>query len=86
MADLRSRAETLLSLPGMTKLRAFRILRREFPHAERDQLLIVCPLEGAPTGYLPGWAQRVGKDGRTEANGGVLRPVIVRKPPGGVKK
>jgi len=78
MADLQDRAQEMRLKQQMTPLRVFRALRREFPHAERDILVRAARLEGSPTGYLPGWAQRVGKGGRAEANGGVLRPVVYR--------
>lgn len=84
MANLRDRAVELRSL-GLTKHRAFRVLSREFPHAERDSLVQAANLPGARTGYLPSWAQRVGKHQKIEANGAILRPVIAKRPPGGVK-
>lgn len=86
MADLRSRAVELSSQPGMTPLRAFRVLRREFPSAERDMLVRASRLRGAPTGYLPSWAQRIGEDGKIHPNGALLRPVIAKKPPRSVKR
>ncbi len=86
MADLRSRAVEVLSQPGMTPVRAFRLLRREFPGAERDSLVRVSRLRGAPTGCMPGWATRIGDDGKIHPNGALLRPVIAKKPPGSVKR
>lgn len=92
MENLRERAAQLRR-QGLTSHRAFRVLKREFPGAERDILVRASQIPGAPTGYLPSWAQRYGKtvtitqDGklhpRIEANGGILRPVITRKPPKG---
>jgi hypothetical protein len=90
MANLRDRADELRS-QGLTKHRAFRMLRREFPHAERDSLVRAAQLPGAPTGYFPPWAQRIGLDknrenSTIEANGAILHPVVARRPPGGTKK
>lgn len=66
MSDLRASADALLGL-GLTKHRAFRVLRRLYPDAERDQLLLAIPLRGAPTGVTPDWpANR-------------LRPVVIRQ-------
>ncbi len=78
MANLQDRALELRRVPQMTPLRVFRALRMEFPHAERDVIVRASRIEGSPTGYLPGWAQRIGKGGRIEANGGILRPVVYR--------
>lgn len=52
---MRKRAVELRSL-GLSRHRAFRVLRREFPYAERDQVHRALPLEGAPRGVTPGWA------------------------------
>jgi hypothetical protein len=52
---MRERAVQLLSL-GLSRHRAFRMLRYEFPEAERDELHRALPLEGAPKGVTPGWA------------------------------
>lgn len=55
MSDLRARADELRSL-GLSKRRAFGVLKNEFPDAERDQLHLAVPLEGAPKGVTPQWA------------------------------
>lgn len=55
MSALFNRAKTLRG-HGLTELRIFWRLREEFPNAERDMLLRVARLEGAPTGVTPGWA------------------------------
>lgn len=55
MSDLRACADELMGL-GLTKHRAFRVLRKRFPDAERDQLLLVIPLRGAPKHVTPTWA------------------------------
>ena len=52
---MRKRADELRSL-GLSRHRAFRVLKREFPEAERDELHRALPLEGAPRGVTPGWA------------------------------
>lgn len=57
MSILHARADELLGL-GLTKHRAFRVLRREFPSTERDMLLRAMPLRGAPKGVNPLWADR----------------------------
>lgn len=57
MSILHARADALLSL-GLTKHRAFRVLRGEFPAVERDMLLKAMPLRGAPKGVTPLWADR----------------------------
>ena len=44
---MRKRADELRSL-GLSRHRAFRVLKREFPEAERDELHRALPLEGAP--------------------------------------
>lgn len=64
---LRTRAEELRAT-GLTPLRTFWALRREFPGAERDQLVIAAQLPGAPRGINPTWTE-VGQS---------LRPVVVR--------
>lgn len=52
---LRARAGQLRSL-GLTNSRVFGVLQAEFPAAERDELHLVSPLRGAPTGVTPDWA------------------------------
>lgn len=52
---IRKRAETLRRL-GLTPPRAFRVLRAEFPHAERDTLVNAARLSGYRKGVTPGWA------------------------------
>lgn len=49
------RAETLRG-HGLTNLRIFWRLRREFRNVERDILLRASRIEGAPGGVTPGWA------------------------------
>ncbi len=67
MSRVRIRAEELLSL-GLTRHRAFRVLRSEFRYVERDMLLRAVPLPGAPRGVNPGWTE----------HGQCLRPVVIR--------
>jgi hypothetical protein len=55
MSILRSRADQLFSL-GLTSHRAFGVLCREFPNAERDMLVIAAKLPGAWTGVNPWWS------------------------------
>lgn len=78
--DLSNRAVELRRL-GLTPHRAFRMLRREFPHAERDSLVRAARLPGAPTGILPSWAQRIDKNMKIQPNGAMLHPVTTRRPP-----
>lgn len=54
MLILRNRAEQLRGL-GLTSHGAFRVLRREFPHAERDMLVNAAGLPGAHVGVNPWW-------------------------------
>ena len=49
MENLRERAAELRR-QGLTRHRAFRVLKREFPHAERDVLVIAAGLNGATPG------------------------------------
>lgn len=67
MSRVRVRAEELLSL-GLTKHRAFRVLKREFRDVERDMLHKAIPLRGAPRGVNPTWTE----------HGQCLRPVVIR--------
>lgn len=67
MANLRERADELRAT-GLTPLRTFWALQREFPGAERDHLVIAAKLPGAPRGINPFWTEI----------GQTLRPVIVR--------
>lgn len=55
MSRLRVRAEELLGL-GLTRHRAFRVLKSDFPSVERDVLLKAIPIKGAPKGVTPTWA------------------------------
>lgn len=71
MRELRARASAILA-DGLTKRRALIVLRREFPHAERDELAIAVGLKGAPTGTPGLWVQ---------LNPHLLRPVIMKRPP-----
>jgi hypothetical protein len=64
MATLRQRADELRQLPKITPLRLYWILRREFPWAERFQLVQAAQLEGYHRGITPGW--------------GRLHPVVIR--------
>lgn len=80
--DLYDRAVKLRQR-GLTAHRAFRVLRNEFPHAERDSLVRAAKLPGAPTGYFPGWAQRIDTKCVIQPNGGILRPTMTRRPPKG---
>lgn len=54
MLILRSRAEQLRRL-GLSSHRAFRVLRNEFPNAERDMLVNAAGLPGAHSGVNPWW-------------------------------
>jgi len=72
VANLRIRATELRSL-GLTKHQAFRLLKHEFPHAERDQLVSATNLSGAPTGYHPIWVQVCGF--------GILNQVTIKNDP-----
>jgi hypothetical protein len=69
LSVIRARADELRHLPHLTPLRLFRILSREFPHAERDFLVRAARLEGHPRGVTPGW--------------GRLHPVVARWQPKG---
>lgn len=55
MKVLCSRADQLRRL-GLSSHRAFRVLRAEFPHADRDMLVNAAQLPGAHNGITPGWA------------------------------
>ena len=86
--NLHERAAELRS-QGLTEIRVFRMLKREFPNAERDLLVRASRIQGAPTGCLPSWAQRsTGRAIITKGelhhlvapNGGILRPVIAKRP------
>lgn len=63
---MRSRAQELRAT-GLTPLRTFWALRREFPNAERDTLVNASQLPGHHTGINPSWSEK-----------GSLRPVICR--------
>lgn len=52
---LRNRADQLRS-QGLTNHRAFRVLCKEFPNAERDSLVDAARLPGARTGVNPWWS------------------------------
>lgn len=67
MSRVRDRAEELLGL-GLTKHRAFGVLKREFRDVERDMLHKAIPLQGAPIGANPSWTE----------HGQCLRPVVIR--------
>lgn len=82
MASLRLRADELRKLPSITSLRLYWILRREFPAAERYQLVNAARLDGYHRGITPDFAGRLHpvtirfqpkKRGRPE------QPVIVRE-------
>ena len=64
---LRLRANELRSL-GLSAVRAFRVLRKEFPHAERDRLVNAAGLPGAHRGVNPKWTE----------HGRALRPAQIR--------
>jgi hypothetical protein len=68
VSAFRVRAAELRSVPGMTPIRAFRILRREFPHMERDVLVNETRIQGYHRGVTPQWALW----------GQPLRPVQIR--------
>lgn len=54
---------------GRTPLRTFRVLKHEFPNAERHEQLAAAGL--GPTGIMPSWADKPG----------ILRPVICKRDP-----
>jgi len=67
---IQARADELrATLPQLTPLRLFWILRKEFHDAERDFLVRAARLEGYHRGITPGW--------------GRLHPVVVRWQPKG---
>lgn len=61
LTELRARADELQRHDQphlrMTPLRKYRVLAREFPDAERDQLVVAAQLTGTPTRVYPTWAQ-----------------------------
>lgn len=57
MSALRSRAAELALLPRMTPVRIYTMLGREFPDAERFQLVNAAKLEGHHRGITPGWTE-----------------------------
>lgn len=65
---LNDRGSQLLA-QGLTTLRAYRVLKREFPSAERLELKVAVGC--GPTGITPWWADRSG-------NG---RSVVIRNDP-----
>ena len=73
MANLVERGAQLRAV-GMTQLRTFRRLKREFPAAEHSELLNAANL--GPSGITPLWA----------THGQALRPVICKRPPKGAPK
>lgn len=75
---IETRAAQLRSLER-TPLQAFRLLRNEFPHAERDVLVNAARLPGHHIRCNPSWAIRIGVDGKTYASGGF--PVTIRNDP-----
>lgn len=72
MKALRHRAAELHSQEGMTPLRIYRALRREFPHAERDSLVDASRLPGHRTG-LESLSVQIG--------GFLLSPVTTKRKP-----
>ena len=71
MKALRKRADELHAI-GMTRLRIYRALRREFPFAERDSLVDASRLPGHRTGLLP-LSPQIG--------GFLLAPVTTKRKP-----
>lgn len=59
MATLRQRADELRTIPKITPLRVYWTLRREFPQAERFQLVRAAELEGHHRGITPDFAGRL---------------------------
>lgn len=78
MATLRQRADELRQLPELTPLRLYWILRREFPSAERFQLVNAAQLEGYHTGITPGWGRLHPVVARWQKKGRPVQPVTVR--------
>lgn len=66
-----SRADELRKVPGMTPLRIIWRLRKEFPVAERDMLVVAAKIEGHPRGINPRWTE----------HGQALRPTQIRFQP-----
>lgn len=71
MKALRQRA-TELHAEGLTALRTYRALKREFPFAERDSLVDASRLPGHRTGLMPLSPQ---------LGGFLLAPVTTKRPP-----
>jgi hypothetical protein len=71
MKAIRQRADELHA-EGMTRLRTYRVLRREFPHAERDTLVDASKLPGHRTGYMS-FSVQIG--------GFLLSPVTTKRKP-----
>lgn len=71
MKAIRQRADELHA-QGMTRLRTYRALKREFPFAERDSLVDASRLPGHRTGLMP-LSQQIG--------GFLLSPVTTKRPP-----
>jgi len=77
LSTIRARADELRGLSSrLTPLRVFRILRQEFPNAERDFLVRAAQLEGYPRGITPGWGRLHPVVARWQRKGRPEQPVI----------